>query len=62
MAGILFLVECPQGSLAHTGGLQSLMTMASLFPDVAGDIPFLTRACGALRFPELDENILKFSL
>ena len=29
MAGILFLLEFPQGSLANVGGLQSLMPVTS---------------------------------
>ena len=40
MADIL-LPEFPQGSLAQVGGLQSLMTVTSLFTDMAGNIPFL---------------------
>ena len=35
LAGILFLPECP-------GGLESLMTVTSLFTDMAGNTPFLT--------------------
>ena len=33
--GIL-LPECPQASVAHVGGLQSLMTVTSLFTDMTG--------------------------
>ena len=39
MAGILFLPEFPQGSPADTG--ESLMTVESLFTEMAGNIPFL---------------------
>ena len=41
MAGILFLPVFPQGSPYHVGGLQSLMTVTSLFTNMAGNIPFL---------------------
>ena len=40
MASILLLPEFPQGS-AHIGGLQLVMTMVSMFTDMAGNIPFL---------------------
>ena len=45
MAGILLLPECP---LAHIGGLESLMTMTSLFTDSAGNIPFLRQETAPL--------------
>ena len=45
MAGILLLPECP---LAHSGGLESLMTMTSLFTDSAGNIPFLRQETAPL--------------
>ena len=35
------LPEFPQGSLAHLGELQLLMTMKALFTDMAGNIPFM---------------------
>ena len=35
--------ESPQVSLAHVGGLQSLMTVTSLFTDTVGNTPFLTK-------------------
>ena len=41
MPGIL-LLECPQDSGTHIGGLESLMSVTSLFTDMAGNIPFLT--------------------
>ena len=41
IAGILLLLECPEGSGAHIGRLQSLMTVTSLFADKAGSSPFL---------------------
>lgn len=41
MAGILFLPEFPQGLPADTGELQSLMTVKSLFTEMAGNSPFL---------------------
>ena len=41
MEGILFLPEFPQDSPAHIGGLQSLMTVTSLFTDMIGNTPFL---------------------
>ena len=46
MASILFLPGCPYGSPAHTGKLQSLMTVASFFIDIAGSMPFLTSLGG----------------
>ena len=53
MADIL-LPEFPQGSLAHVGGLQSLMTVTSLFTDMAGNIPFLiTSYYKAMKIKEL---------
>ena len=42
MTDILFLPEFPQGSPAHIGRLQSVMTVTSMFTDMAGNIPFLT--------------------
>ena len=41
MAGLLFFPVFPQGLLAHTRGLQSLMTMTCLFPDMTGNMPLL---------------------
>jgi len=41
MADFLLLSEYSLGSLAHIEGLQLLMTVASLFTDMAGNIPFL---------------------
>ena len=41
VTGILPLPECPWGSPDHGGGLESLMTMTSLFPDMAGSTPYL---------------------
>ena len=43
VAGLLFCPEFPQGSLAHTGGLQSLVAVTSLFADRAANTPCLTR-------------------
>ena len=41
IAGILLLLDCPECSGAHIGRLQSLMTVTSLFADMAGSSPFL---------------------
>ena len=41
ITGILLLPECPLGSPAHIGELQSLMAVTSSFTDMAGNIPFL---------------------
>ena len=48
MAGLLFFPEFPQDSLAHIAGLQSLVAVTSLFADMAGNAPCLTRErhCG----------------
>lgn len=47
-AGLLFFPEFPQDSLAHIAGLQSLVAVTSLFADMAGNAPCLTRErhCG----------------
>ena len=42
MAGILFFPEFPQGSPAHTGGLQSLMAVTTMFTVRAENMAFLT--------------------
>ena len=41
VVGILLLPECSSGSPAHIGGLELLMTVTSLFIDMAGNTPFL---------------------
>ena len=38
---ILYFPEFTQGSPAHIGGLQLLMTMTCLLTDTAGNIPLL---------------------
>jgi len=38
----ILLLEFPEGSPAHTGGQQLLMTMTSFFTYTAGNSPFLT--------------------
>ena len=40
-ADTLLLPDFPEGSLAHAGELQLLMTLTSLFTDTAGNSPFL---------------------
>ena len=53
MAGILLLPECP---LAHIGGLESLMTMTSLFTDTAGNMV----AQLVKNSPAMQETLVRF--
>ena len=56
--GFFSLPQCPQGSRTHAGGLQSLMTVTSLFTDMPGNIPFLSFifSANSKRFQTIPES------